>query len=203
MLVIIDYGMGNLASVFNAFKKIGVLPVVSSDVSVVKKAEYLVLPGVGAFEDAIKNLRELGLDKCILEHIESGKPFLGICLGLHLLFEKSYENGQFRGLGVLKGEVVRFNVNLPVPHMGWNSVKIVKHDEMINGIKDGSYFYFDHSYYVRPSDDEVVILQSEYGVDFVVAIKKENVMGFQFHPEKSHNNGLKLLENFKNFKRYI
>lgn len=201
MIVIVDYGMGNVASVANAFLKLGFNPKISSEVEDVKKASYLVLPGVGAFEDAIRILREAGLADAIRKFIESGRPFLGICLGMHLLFEKSYENGEFEGLGILKGEVVRFNTELPVPHMGWNSIRIKTNSYLFDGVENGAFFYFDHSYYAVPLDRNVVALECHYGIDFPAAVINENIVAFQFHPEKSHNRGLKLLSNFLKLQR--
>ena len=198
MLVIIDYGMGNLASVANAFATFGVDIRISSSKDDVKSAKWLVLPGVGAFEDAMRNLRRLGLDDVIFDYVDKGRPFLGICLGMQLLFDKGYENGEFDGLGILKGKVVRFDVDLPVPHMGWNSVSVLKDGWPFKGIKTDSYFYFDHSYYVLPEDSGIVGLGCNYGVDFPAAVWKDNVLGFQFHPEKSYKKGLCLLRNFIN-----
>ncbi len=198
MLVIIDYGMGNLASVRNAFVFLGIEVKISSSKDDIKNANGLVLPGVGAFEDAMKNLKKLNLDKAIIDYVNRGRPFLGICLGMQLLFEKSYENGEFDGLGILKGKVVRFNVDFPVPHMGWNSVSVLKDGWPFTGIKEESYFYFDHSYYVLPEDKNIIGLGCNYGVDFPAAVWKDNVLGFQFHPEKSYKKGLRLLKNFIN-----
>ncbi|MGC8765392.1 MAG: imidazole glycerol phosphate synthase subunit HisH [Brevinematia bacterium] len=198
MLVIIDYGMGNLASVGNAFSTLGIEVKISSSKDDVKNARWLVLPGVGAFEDAMKNLKRLGLDNVIHDYVSSGKPFLGICLGMQLLFDRSYENGEFEGLGILKGRVVRFEVKLPVPHMGWNSVKVLKKGWPFENIEEDSFFYFDHSYYVIPEEDNILGLSCNYGVDFPAAIWKDNIIGFQFHPEKSYKKGLRLLKNFIN-----
>ncbi len=195
MILIIDYGMGNLASVANAFEFFGVKPIVSSDANLVEKADALVLPGVGAFGDAIKNLKALDLDCKVKDFVDKGKPLMGICLGMQLLFEKSYENGEWEGLGILKGQVLRFDVDLPVPHMGWNSVLVKKESDFLRGIDNNSYFYFDHSFYVRP-DDDIVGLSCEYGITFAASVVKENVFGVQFHPEKSYKKGLKLIENF-------
>ncbi|MEJ5284519.1 MAG: imidazole glycerol phosphate synthase subunit HisH [Brevinematia bacterium] len=198
MIVIVDYGMGNLASVANAFYSFGEDVLITSDREKVLKASGVVLPGVGACGDAMKNLKGLSLDSAILDFISSGRPFMGICLGMQLLFERSYENGEHKGLGVLRGEVLRFNVDLPVPHMGWNDVRVVKESPFLNDIEDGSYFYFDHSYYVEPYEKNIIGLECEYGIKFPAAIVKENVFGVQFHPEKSYKKGLKLLKNFIN-----
>ena len=200
MVTIIDYGMGNLASVYNAFRKIGREDArISSEPGDVRSADRLVLPGVGAFGDAMANLNRSGLAGPIKDFIASGKPFLGICLGMHLLFEKGHENGMHEGLGILKGEVVRFNIGLPVPHMGWNQVRAVKKGAG-NGIFDvlpeNAYFYFDHSYYTVPSDKSVVLTTTEYEIEYASSVAWKNIMAVQYHPEKSHQNGLRVLEGF-------
>lgn len=197
MIRIIDYGMGNLASVYNAFRKVGVQRVeISSDPQAIRQAEALVLPGVGAFEDAMKNLRANGLVEPILEHASAGKPFLGICLGFQLIFEKSYENGEWDGLGLLKGEVRRFEVELPVPQIGWNTAGFRKNPGVFSSFEGEVYFYFDHGYYPEPENPEVVAAVTDYGVEFPSAIAKGNIFATQFHPEKSHKNGLRIIENF-------
>jgi glutamine amidotransferase len=197
MTTIIDYGMGNLASVYNAFVRIGSTDAVISSVPEdIRKADRLVLPGVGAFEDAMKNLEKYSLVRPIMDFTASARPFLGICLGMHLLFERSYENGVFKGLGVLKGDVVRFDVSLPVPHIGWNQVLPVKMEGIFDVLKDNGYFYFDHSYYSLPAENEIITATTEYEINYASAVMKGNVFAVQFHPEKSHKNGLKLLERF-------
>ncbi len=197
MLLLIDYGMGNLRSVSKALEKVGFSVKVSSDPEEVKRAEVLVLPGVGAFRDAMENLRRLGLLKEILRHIEKGKPYMGVCLGLQLLFERSYEFGETEGFGVLEGEVVLLPPKVKVPHIGWNQLWRQKPSDLLNGIKDGEYFYFVHSYHVVPKRQDIVLTTTDYGIDFVSSIEYENIFAVQFHPEKSQKAGLRLLENFR------
>ncbi len=197
MLLLIDYGMGNLRSVSKALEKVGFSVKVSSDPEEVKRAEVLVLPGVGAFRDAMENLKKLGLLKEILRHIEKGKPYMGICLGLQLLFERSYEFGETEGFGVLEGEVVLLPPKVKVPHIGWNQLWKQKPSDLLNGIKEGEYFYFVHSYHVVPKRQDIVLTTTDYGIDFVSSIEYENIFAVQFHPEKSQKAGLRLLENFR------
>jgi len=197
MLLLIDYGMGNLRSVSKALEKVGFSVKVSSDPEEVKKAEVLVLPGVGAFRDAMENLEKLGLLKEILKHIEKGKPYMGICLGFQLLFERSYEFGETEGFGVLEGEVVLLPPKVKVPHIGWNQLWRQKPSDLLNGIKEGEYFYFVHSYHVVPKRQDIVLTTTDYGIDFVSSIEYENIFAVQFHPEKSQKAGLRLLENFR------
>jgi len=198
MIAIIDYGMGNLRSVQKAFEKVGHQAVVTSDPARVAAAEKVVLPGVGAFEDAIAELRRLGLVKPVLDAIDSGKPFLGICLGLQLLFDVGYENGRHKGLGVLRGEVVRFQLpkGFTVPHMGWNQLAIRRPAPILRGLDEGAYAYFVHSYYVVPADRNVIATETDYGGPFCSMIWRDNVFATQFHPEKSQSDGLKILRNF-------
>lgn len=198
MIAIIDYGMGNLRSVQKGFEKVGHQALITRDRDAVKKADKVVLPGVGAMEDAIAELNRLGLTNSILQAIDSGKPFLGICLGLQLLFERSYENGEHAGLGVLKGEVVRFNLppEYSVPHMGWNEAIIRRRPPILEGIEEGTHFYFVHSYYVAPEDPEVVAVEADYHKPFCAMVWRDNLYATQFHPEKSQTNGLKVLKNF-------
>ena len=198
MIAIIDYGMGNLRSVQKGFEKVGHQAVVTSDPARVAAAEKVVLPGVGAFEDAIAELRRLGLVKPVLDAIDSGKPFLGICLGLQLLFDVGYENGRHAGLGVLRGEVVRFQLpkGYTVPHMGWNQLAIRRPAPVLRGLDEGTYAYFVHSYYVVPADRNVIATETDYGGPFCSMIWRDNVFATQFHPEKSQSDGLKILRNF-------
>ena len=196
MIAIIDYGMGNLRSVQKAFEKVGAAAVVTADRAAIESASALVLPGVGAFGDAMANLREAGLVESIRRAIEERKPFLGICLGMQLLFEISEEIGIHHGLGVFKGQVRRFGVNLKVPHMGWNQIHIRHPDPLLAGVPDGSYVYFVHSYYVEPADPEIVLATTDYGMDFASIIGRDVIYGIQFHPEKSQDVGLKILHNF-------
>ncbi len=198
MIAIIDYGMGNLRSVQKAFEKVGHAALVTSDPREVRRASKVVLPGVGAFEDAIAELRRRGLVGPILEAIDSGKPFLGICLGLQLLFERSYENGVHEGFGVLGGDVVRFELpaEYSVPHMGWNQLAVRRRAPILEGIADGSHFYFVHSYYVVPRDPGVIAAEADYPAPFCAMVWRDNLFATQFHPEKSQSDGLRMLRNF-------
>jgi glutamine amidotransferase len=198
MIKIVDYGMGNLRSVQKAFEKIGADAQVVSSPADLAGAEKLVLPGVGAFRDAIAELKRTGLDRPVREHIAADKPFLGICLGLQLLFDVSYEDGQWEGLGVLPGKVVRFadQPDLKIPHMGWNSLEFAKPARIFEGVPEGSSVYFVHSYYVVPDDESGVAARTEHGTRFVSAVAKNNLFATQFHPEKSQSVGLRVLTNF-------
>ncbi|MBF0542605.1 MAG: imidazole glycerol phosphate synthase subunit HisH [Nitrospirae bacterium] len=197
MIVIVDYGMGNLRSVEKAFQKTGADVMVSNRPADVLNATSVVLPGVGAFRDCIGNLETLGLASAIKESISIGKPFLGICLGMQILFEESEEFGLHKGLGIFKGNVPKFiSTTLKIPHMGWNKVTLRKKIPLFDGIEDGQYFYFVHSYYVAPVDDEIIAGTTEYGGTFTSMIAKDNVYALQFHPEKSQKIGLKIIENF-------
>jgi len=198
MIVIVDYGMGNLRSVQKGFEKTGHAATVSSDPGAVAAADKVVLPGVGAFEDAVAELRRRGLVEPVLDAIGTGKPFLGICLGLQLLFETSYEHGKHQGFGVLAGEVVRFQLpaEYSVPHMGWNQLSIRRRAPILEGIEDGAHFYFVHSYYVVPRDPGVVAVETDYGGPFCSMVWRENLFATQFHPEKSQSDGLRILRNF-------
>jgi len=197
-VAIVDYGMGNLRSAQKGFEKVGIAAVVTSDPGVVRSADAVVLPGVGAFQDCMANLREAGLVPPVLEAIEGGKPFLGICLGMQLLMTVSEEFGLHRGLDVIPGRVIRFDQEsgLKVPHMGWNRVHCSGDNKLFEGVPEGSYFYFVHSYYVVPEDQSVVSGWTDYGVRFCSAVARGNLFATQFHPEKSHEHGLKILENF-------
>ncbi len=206
MIVIADYGMGNLHSVQKGFERTGFPAIVTHDPQAILRADGLVLPGVGAFKTAMENLRRLELERPIHIFLESGKPFLGICLGLQLLFSESEEFGAERGLGVLKGCVVRFpsgdpktpctNEKRKVPHMGWNSIHIRKTVPALEGIADGAYFYFVHSYYPVPEDAGIVATTTDYGEAFVSSISQGSIYACQFHPEKSQSAGLAILKNF-------
>jgi glutamine amidotransferase len=202
-IAVIDYDMGNLRSVEKALARLGAEVVVTRDERVIADAGRVVLPGVGAFKECMKNLDEYGLVEPIRRAIKSGKPFLGICLGLQLLFDESLEQGRHAGLGVIKGRVERFPVphhteasEYKIPHMGWNAVNAEKSSRLLDGIRDGEYFYFVHSYYAVPEDKSVALTTSDYGVKFLSSLERDNVMACQFHPEKSQRAGLKLLENF-------
>jgi imidazole glycerol-phosphate synthase subunit HisH len=198
MIAIIDYGMGNLRSVQKGFEKVGVAATVTGDPAVVARASKVVLPGVGAFGDAMRELRDRRLVQPVRQAIESGKPFLGICLGLQLLFDVGHEGGRHDGLGVLRGEVIRFNVpaELKVPHMGWNQLSIRRPAPLLAGLADGVHVYFVHSYYVVPREDEVIATETDYGGAFTSMIWRDNLFATQFHPEKSQAEGLRILRNF-------
>lgn len=201
MIAIVDYGMGNIKSVQKGFIKIGSEAVVTSDPEVIANSKGIVLPGVGAFKDCMKNLDDLRLLDLIKKEIHKGKPYLGICLGLQILFTESEEFGICKGLDIFKGRVVRFRFDknihgLKIPHMGWNTVKLLKRPPIFEDISDESYFYFVHSYYVVPEDKEIVSGITEYGVNFVSLIWKDNVFATQFHPEKSQELGLRILKGF-------
>jgi glutamine amidotransferase len=198
MITIVDYGMGNLRSVQKAFERLGHAAVITADPDAVARATKLVLPGVGAFRDAVARLRSAGLDQPIVEHIHAGKPFLGICLGLQLLFTTSYEDGVYEGLNIFPGEVVRFDPALPikVPHMGWNQLRIRRSAPALRGLPDGAAVYFVHSYHVVPRDPDLTATETDYPTPFTSAVWRDNVFATQFHPEKSQRVGLALLHNF-------
>jgi imidazole glycerol-phosphate synthase subunit HisH len=197
-IAIIDYEMGNLRSVQKGFEKVGCPAIIARDAAQVAGAEKIVLPGVGAFGDAMAALKRRELVGPIKEAIAAGKPFLGICLGLQLLFDVGYEGGEFEGLGILRGKVVRFDLprELKVPHMGWNRVRVIGRPPVLAGIGDGTFFYFVHSYYVVPEDSELVAIETEYGLPFCAAVWRGNLFATQFHPEKSQADGLRILKNF-------
>jgi glutamine amidotransferase len=199
MIAIIDYGMGNLRSVEKGFEKVRVKAKVVSTPHAVRDADALVLPGVGAFRDCMRNLEKLSLIDPILTSLRNGKPYLGICLGLQVLFTESEEFGSSRGFNIFKGKVVRFRVDLKVPHMGWNTVNLQNNPPLFQGIMDESFFYFVHSYYVVPEDASIVAGTTDYGVTFTSMIWKDNIFATQFHPEKSQDIGLNILKNFGNF----
>lgn len=198
MISIIDYGMGNLRSVQKAFERLGVAAEVVNSATRVSQAERLVLPGVGAFRDAIQELEQQGLTDSIREFVRAERPFLGICLGQQLLFETSYEDGQWSGLGLAAGEVVRFEdqPGLKIPHIGWNQVQVERDCPLMTGIPDGAHFYFVHSYHTVPADEEIVVARTDHGQKFVSMIGQGNMFATQFHPEKSQRIGLQLLQNF-------
>lgn len=198
MIHIVDYGMGNLRSVQKAFERLGVDAVITDSPTTLADAPALVLPGVGAFRDAIAALKQHDLVGPIRDHIAADRPFLGICLGLQLLFDVSYEDGDYEGLGIVPGEVVRFQSQpgLRIPHMGWNTLQFKQPHDLFAGIDDGSHFYFVHSYHVVPQDESVVAARTDHGGPFVAAVARGNMMATQFHPEKSQDNGRRLFENF-------
>lgn len=200
MIAIVDYNMGNLASVKNAFAKLGKDTVVESDPAKFKEYDKLILPGVGAFGDAMEHLRERNMIEAIKDFAASGKPMIGICLGMQLLFESSEEFGEHEGLGLIKGHVKAFDESkfsepLKVPHMGWNRMFTQEHPLFV-GLDDEHYLYFVHSFHVNCTDKSDIIGITEYGYTFTSAVAHKNIMGIQPHPEKSHENGLKILENF-------
>ena len=198
MIAIVDYQMGNLRSVQKAFEKVGHAAVITSDPVEIGKADKLVLPGVGAFEDAIAELRQRDMVQPLKDHIAAGKDFLGICLGLQMLFDVSYEGGEHEGLGVIPGKVVKFDLprQYKVPHMGWNQSQFVKRPPIFEGIEELTHFYFVHSYYVVPEDKDVVAIEADYHEPFCASIWKDNIYATQFHPEKSQEHGLHVLKNF-------
>lgn len=197
MIAIVDYGVGNLKNVYNALSRLDMESMITGDPAEIDAADAIILPGVGAFKDAMDHLVDTGLDQVIKKNVAKGKPLLGICLGMQLLFEKSYEDGEWEGLGLLPGEVVRFKPGLKVPHMGWNQLHIRKDHPLVKGIHDGEYVYFVHSYHLDPKYSEDIVLYTDYGVDVPAVVCRDNVMGMQFHPEKSSATGIKLLKNFK------
>ena len=198
MIAIIDYQMGNLRRVQKAFERSGYAATITSDPAVIAQAEKIVLPGVGAFADAIGELKRRELVGPIRDAVEQGKPFLGICLGLQLLFDRSYEDGEHEGLGILPGEVRRFEIpaEYKVPHMGWNEIYFKRRPPILEGLDEGAHFYFVHSYYVVPEDAGVVALETSYPDPFCAMVWRDNLYASQFHPEKSQTNGLRLLRNF-------
>ena len=195
-VAIIDYGVGNLRSVEKAFAATGCEAVISSDESFLRSAERLVLPGVGAFAACMKALKERGFDRLVCERARAGTPLLGVCVGMQLLFEESEEFGSTRGLGLLKGRVRRFEGELVVPHVGWNRINQKRPNALFEGIANGSFCYFVHSFYCEPKDDAVVVGETEYGPRYASVVAQGNVCGVQFHPEKSQDIGLRMLRNF-------
>jgi imidazole glycerol-phosphate synthase subunit HisH len=199
-LAIIDYGMANLRSVQKGFETVGVPAQIISSPKEIEQADRIVLPGVGAFADAVRTLREKQLAAPILRHIDKGKPFLGICLGLQMLFDTGYEDGVHEGLHVIPGKCVRFDVDqtagLKVPHMGWNQLDIVRPSPLFRDLPAGAGVYFVHSYYVVPQNPSVIATTTDYGGPFVSSIWRDNVVATQFHPEKSQKVGLQILKNF-------
>ncbi len=195
-IAIIDYEMGNISSVKNSFIRAGADIKVTSDPAVIAGAGAVILPGVGAYRDAFHNLEKRGLVKAIIQAVRE-KPFLGICLGMQLLFDYSLEDGRNRGLGILKGSVRKIPPGVKIPHMGWNQVEIrMKESRIFSGIKDGEYFYFVHSYHAVPDDPSIISSTTEYGTDLSASVEKDNIFGFQFHPEKSSTRGQVLVKNF-------
>lgn len=196
MIVIIDYGLGNLASITNALNKLGIKSKISGDPKIIESSTALILPGVGAAKQGMKNLKKSGLNKIIIEEIKKGKPFLGICLGMQLLFEKS-EEGKVSCLGIFKGVVKKFKKKRKIPQIGWNNVLFTGKQKLFQGLPDRSFFYFVNSFYCQPQDKSITAGTTEYGEKFASIVTKDNVVGMQFHPEKSADSGLQLLKNFK------
>ena len=199
MIAIIDYGVGNLFSLRSSLNKIGADTVVTADPTVIAKADKLILPGVGAFADAAQKLRDSGLDTVIKAEAAAGKPILGICLGMQMLFEKSFEYGEHEGLGLLKGAVIPMEGTIPaglkIPHIGWNALRFRKESPLLRNIQEGDCVYFVHSFYASGCEDSLVAT-AEYGIELTAAVAKDNVMGCQFHPEKSGEVGLNILRAF-------
>ena len=198
MIGIIDYDAGNLRSVSKALEALGETPVITRDRELLLKADKVILPGVGSFGDAMEKLNQYGLTEVIQEIAASGKPFLGICLGLQLLFESSEESPGVKGLGLLKGEILRIPdaPGLKIPHMGWNSLDITEGARLFNGIENGAYVYFVHSYYCKAEDESIVAASAEYSAHIHASVEQNNVFACQFHPEKSGSVGLQILKNF-------
>lgn len=200
MIAVIDYGVGNLFSLVSSLRAVGADAAVTKDEDVIKNADKLILPGVGAFEDARRKLSEGGLDKLIISEVKNGKPIMGICLGMQLLFEKSYEYGVHEGLGLLSGDIVPMKGSIPeelkIPHIGWNGLIFKKQNELFKYIKDGDFVYFVHSFYADGAGD-ALLATAEYGKELTAAVAKDNVYGCQFHPEKSGEVGLNILRGFK------
>ncbi|MBO8142523.1 MAG: imidazole glycerol phosphate synthase subunit HisH [Firmicutes bacterium] len=203
-IAIVDYGMGNLRSVQKALEKMGRAAVVTADPDVIAEAPAIVLPGVGAFALAMDNLRRFGQLDALLHAVDAGRPLLGICLGMQLLFEESEETVGYRGpggslpkgLGLLPGRVRRFPPGEKVPQMGWNRLNILRPQPLFGGVEQGAYVYFLHSYYVEPASSEIVAAAAEYGIPFAAAVQRGSIFGIQFHPEKSSAVGLRILDNF-------
>lgn len=197
MIAIIDYGIGNLHSVLNAFKSIGKEAVITSNPEVILSADKVVLPGVGAFGDAIETFRARGFESVIHKVVENGTPLLGICVGMQMLFDVSYEYGVHKGLGLLTGQIKKFeDSHLKVPQIGWNTLDVVKDCPLLKGVKNGAHVYFVHSYRLSAADQEDIVAFTEYGVRYGALVQKGNIYGAQFHPEKSGEVGLQILKNF-------
>lgn len=198
MIAIIDYDAGNIKSVEKALQKLGQEVVVTRDAEVILGADKVILPGVGAFGDAMANLRNYGLDRVIYQVVEKGTPFLGICLGLQLLFERSDETPGVPGLGILKGEICRIpdGEGLKIPHMGWNNLRLQNEGRLFAGMQQDSYVYFVHSYYLKAEEESIVKATCDYGVHIHASVEKDNIFACQFHPEKSSDVGLQILKNF-------
>lgn len=197
-IAIIDYGMANLRSVQKAFEKVGASALITNEPEQIARCTKLVLPGVGAFRDAIGLLRETHLDQPILEHLRTGKPFLGICLGMQMLFDRSHEDGLHNGLAIFPGDVVRFRdqPGLKVPHMGWNQLRFPRECPLFRGLPADPSVYFVHSFYAQPADRTLIAAEADYPTPFTAAVWRDHIFATQFHPEKSQAIGLKMLQNF-------
>ncbi|MBV4429851.1 imidazole glycerol phosphate synthase subunit HisH [Clostridium tyrobutyricum] len=196
MISIVDYGMGNLRSVQKALEFIGAEAEITGDKNKILNSRGIILPGVGAFPDAMDNIKKLGIDTVLNEAVNEGTPLMGICLGMQLLFDESEEVRNTKGLGLLKGKIKKFNVDLKIPHMGWNNLIIDSDCEILKDVKEGSYVYFVHSYYAKVQEEEVLKAHSFYGINTPAVVSKGNVFGLQFHPEKSGEPGMQMLKNF-------
>jgi glutamine amidotransferase len=196
VITIVDYKMNNLRSLENSLRRLGHETLVTADPVDVMAADKLILPGVGAFGDAMEHLDDLGLSDAIIERVESGTHILGVCLGMQLLFDESEEFGNHRGLGLLPGSVVKLPANVHVPHMGWNQLHLRRADSIVDGVRKESFVYFVHSYYAAPEDGGLVIAETDYGINFPAIVRFENVWATQFHPEKSQHVGERILDNF-------
>ncbi|HUU50191.1 MAG TPA: imidazole glycerol phosphate synthase subunit HisH [Nitrospinota bacterium] len=201
MIAVVDYGMGNLRSVQKGLERVGQDAVITSNPDIIKKASALVLPGVGAFGACMNNLQSYRLVDVVLSSIKKGKPFLGICVGMQLLFSECEEFGKSLGLDILKGKVVRFpqtvnGARLKIPHMGWNNIKFKKNSPFFKGLPDNSFVYFVHSYHPIPEDKDIIATTTKYGIEFTSSVYKDNIFATQFHPEKSQTTGLNILRNF-------
>jgi glutamine amidotransferase len=196
VITVVDYKLNNLRSIENTLRRLGHDVQVTSDPKVVREAEKLILPGVGAFRDAMENLTDFGLSEPFIERVKAGVPTLGICLGMHLVFSESEEFGIHRGLDLLPGRVRRIPEGVIVPHMGWNQLHLKKQDPLLTGLEPGSFVYFVHSYYVDPADSEITLASTDHGIEFAAIVHKDNIWATQFHPEKSQKVGERLLDNF-------
>lgn len=196
MISIVDYGMGNLRSVQKALEFIGADTEITGDRDKILKADGIILPGVGAFPDAMDSIKKFGIDKVLHEAVDKGTPLMGICLGMQLLFEEGEEVRHENGLGFLKGKIKKLDIDLKIPHMGWNNLVFDGKCNILDGVKEGSYVYFVHSYYADVDDENVLKAHSVYGIDIPAVVSRENVYGMQFHPEKSGDIGMRMLKNF-------
>lgn len=203
MIAIVDYGMGNLKSVVNALDSLDVQSIITSDKKTILNSEGIILPGVGAFPDAIDSIRSAGIDKTLEDAVNMRKPILGICLGMQLLFDESEEVKTSKGLGFLKGKIKKMDIDLKVPHMGWNSLKYEKASPILDGIEENSFVYFVHSYYAVVEEEGILNAYADYEVKVPAVVSKGNVFGIQFHPEKSGEVGLKILKNFGEMVKWL